>query len=159
VLVYRHQAFVPAPVPRVWELVGHPDRHPEWWPELVEVRGNRFGRGCSYCQVNREGTKLRETTLVVEEVEELKELTVRCAENGLYMRWLLTDAQGGTFVEAEFGIDPQRATDPDPDFDADAARGELRRWLHASLDGLAEAASAGPMTQTAASGPGSDPRA
>ena len=141
-LVTRHQAFVPVSVVDAWELVGHPDRHPEWWPEVVEVQGQRFGRGCSYCHVTREADELRETTLVVDNVEEFKELTVRCAETGLYMRWILTDAQGGTFVDAEFGIDPDRATEPDPAFDAEPAREELRRWLHNSLDGLAGVATA-----------------
>jgi polyketide cyclase/dehydrase/lipid transport protein len=138
-LVYRHQAFVRAPVPRVWELVGHPDRHPEWWPELVEIQGDRFGRGCSYCQVTHDDRGVNEMTLIVEHVDEFKELAVRCAENGLYMRWLLSDAQGGTLVDAEFGVDPTKASAPSPDFDADAARTELERWLRTSLDGLAGA--------------------
>jgi hypothetical protein len=139
VLVYRHQAFVPAPIPRVWELVGHPDRHPEWWPELVEIQGDRFGRGCSYCQVTQDERGLSEMTLIVEHVDEFRELAVRCAENGLYMRWLLSDAQGGTLVDAEFGVDPTKANAPPPDFDANAAKTELERWLRTSLDGLARA--------------------
>jgi hypothetical protein len=138
-LVYRHQAFVPAPVPRVWELVGHPDRHPEWWPELVEIQGERFGRGCSYCQVTQDERGVNEMTLIVEHVDEFKELAVRCAENGLYMRWLLSDAQGGTLVDAEFGVDPTKASTPSPDFDADRAKTDLERWLRTSLDGLAGA--------------------
>jgi uncharacterized protein YndB with AHSA1/START domain len=28
------QTFIDAPVERVWELVGDPNRHPEWWPEM-----------------------------------------------------------------------------------------------------------------------------
>ena len=138
-LVFRHQAFVPASIPKVWELVGHPDRHPEWWPELVEVQGERFGRGCSYCQVTEGERGVNEMTLVVEHVEELKELAVRCAENGLYMRWLLSDAQGGTLVDAEFGVDPTKASAPPLDFDTEAAKSELERWLRDSLDGLAGA--------------------
>jgi hypothetical protein len=66
---------------------------------------------------------------------------VRCAETGLYMRWLLSDAQGGTFVDAEFGIDSQKAAQPDPSFDPEVARAQLKRWLHSSLDGLAGAGS------------------
>ncbi|HEX6583794.1 MAG TPA: SRPBCC family protein [Thermoleophilaceae bacterium] len=31
------QAFIEAPVERVWELVGDPNRHPEWWPEMLEI--------------------------------------------------------------------------------------------------------------------------
>jgi len=137
VLVCRHQAFVPAPARTVWELVGHPDRHPEWWPELVEVQGKDFGQGCSYCHVTHNEREVSETTLTVERLEECKELTVRCEETGLFMRWLLSDAQGGTFVDAEFGIDPENATEPDPAFDPETARAQLKRWLHSSLDGLA----------------------
>jgi hypothetical protein len=137
-LVYRHQAFVPAPVHRVWELVGHPDRHPEWWPELVEIQGEHFGRGCSYCQVTQDERGVNEMTLVVEHIDEFKELAVRCAENGLYMRWLLSDAQGGTLVDAEFGVDPTQASAA-TQLDADTAKTELERWLRTSLDGLAAA--------------------
>ena len=126
-----------APVPRVWELVGHPARHPEWWPELVEVQGEDFGRGCSYCHVTQSEHGLTETALVVERVIEFKELLVRCAQTGLYMRWLLSDAQGGTFVDAEFGIDPAQGTQPNPGFDPEGAAQELQHWLHSSLDGLA----------------------
>jgi hypothetical protein len=139
VLVFRHQAFVPAPVPRVWELVGHPERHPEWWPELVEVQGERFGRGCSYCHVTQDERGLSEMTLIVERVTELRELAVRCEENGLYMRWLLSDAQGGTLVDAEFGLDPGKATSPSTGFDAEQAKDDLEQWLRTSLDGLADA--------------------
>ena len=31
------QTFIEAPVERVWELVGDPNRHPEWWPEMLEI--------------------------------------------------------------------------------------------------------------------------
>ena len=33
------------------------------------------------------------------------------------MRWVLGDAQGGTFVDAEFGIDQESATESQPHFD------------------------------------------
>ena len=129
---------MPAPVPRVWELVGHPERHPEWWPDVVEVQGKRFGRGCSYCHVTQDEHGVVETTLVIDRRTELKELAVRCAETGLYMRWLLSEAQDGTLVDAEFGIDPESATEP-VELDGAAARADLQRWLHSSLDGLAGA--------------------
>ena len=138
-LLCRHQAFVSAPVPRVWELVGQPDRHPEWWPEVVEIQGKDFGRGCRYCHVTQGEHGVTETTLIVERVTEFKELLVRCAETGLYMRWLLSDAQGGTLVDAEFGVDPAQASQPGPAFDPEAAKQDLQRWLHSSLDGLAGA--------------------
>jgi polyketide cyclase/dehydrase/lipid transport protein len=143
-LVCRHQTFIGAPVRSVWELVGRPSRHPEWWPSVVEVQGQRFGRGCSYCQISQEDEGATETTLVVERLEELKELLVRCEKNGLYMRWLLTEAQGGTFVDAEFGLDPDRAPDAAEQLEEAAIKHQLRSWLWTSLDGLADAASTSP---------------
>lgn len=140
-LVSRHQAFVAAPVRSVWELVGHPARHPEWWPEIVEVQGKQFGHGCSYCQVAKEGDDVRESEFKVERLDDLKELLVRCDETGMYMRWLLTEAQDGTFVNAEFGIDPEKAAEDDPGFDPKASADQLRRWLESSLDGLVDVAS------------------
>jgi hypothetical protein len=139
-LVCRQQAFVPATVRSVWDLVGQPSRHPEWWPEIVEVQGKRFGRGCSYCQVSLGEDGLSETTFLVERIEKFRELLVRCAETGLYMRWLLTEARSGTFVEAEFGVDTERASEADPAFDYAARKSQLRHWLQTCLDGLADAA-------------------
>jgi hypothetical protein len=139
VLVCRHQALVPATPRSVWELVGQPNRHPEWWPGVVEVQGKRFGRGCEYCHVAREGDGVTETNFLIEKVEELKELLVRCEETGLYMRWRLTQAQEGTFVDAEFGLDPRKAAESDPDFDPVRSKNRLRHWLQTSLDGLTEA--------------------
>jgi hypothetical protein len=106
----------------------------------VEVQGTRFGRGCSYCQVSRAEDGVTETTSLVERVEKFRELLVRCSDTGLYMRWLLTEARDGTFVDAEFGIDPERAMRNDPSLDHVACKSELRRWLQSSLDGLADAA-------------------
>ena len=33
----RHQGFIDAPVDVVWELIADVERHPEWWPRVVEV--------------------------------------------------------------------------------------------------------------------------
>ena len=35
---YRHQAVIDAPVEDVWAIVSDPRTHPEWWPEVVDVR-------------------------------------------------------------------------------------------------------------------------
>jgi len=58
------------------------------------------------------------------------------------MRWRLTEAQEGTFVDAEFGLDPRKAAESDPDFDPVRSKNRLRHWLQTSLDGLTEAAPA-----------------
>jgi hypothetical protein len=137
-LVCRHQAFVRAPARSVWDLLGEPRRHSDWWPELSELQGSEFGGGCSYCDISQQEAGSTGTTFVVEDMQELKELTVRCAETGLYMRWLLTAAQDGTFVDAEFGIQPERASQPGSDRHTN--KDQLRRWLQSSLEGLAEAA-------------------
>jgi polyketide cyclase/dehydrase/lipid transport protein len=134
-LVCRHQAQIPAPVRSVWELVGDPNRHPEWWDEVVEIQGTRFGRGCSYCQVSRKADGVVAETFVIERLEDCREILVRC-DTGLYMRWLLTESLDGTFVDAEFGLDPERT---DSKLDPEAAKAELRGWLQRSLDSLADA--------------------
>lgn len=141
--VCRHQAFIGVPAGTIWALVGQPNRHPEWWPSVIEVQGTRFGHGCSYCQVMDEEAGPNESTFVVERREELKELLVRCHDTGLYMRWQLTDAQGGTFVDAEFGLDPKRAGG-EQRLDEASIKQQLREWLQTSLDGLADAAELSP---------------
>jgi hypothetical protein len=90
--------------------------------------------------VSRGENGVVETTFLVERVERFRELRVRCSDTGLYMRWLLTEARDGTFVDAEFGIDPEQAKLNDPGFDPIASKSELRRWLQTSLDGLADVA-------------------
>jgi uncharacterized protein YndB with AHSA1/START domain len=42
---YRQQAHLEAPLDEVWALIGSPRRYPEWWPRVVEVRGERFEMG------------------------------------------------------------------------------------------------------------------
>lgn len=39
-----------------------------------------------------------EMTLQVEEFDELTAIKMRCTVSGYYSRWMLTEAQGGTFV-------------------------------------------------------------
>lgn len=139
VLVCRHQALLEAPAEKLWALLGDPRRHPEWWPRIVEVQGQHFGEGCSYCQVSTDEHGATEYTFLVEKLEDCREISVRCEENGLYMRWLLTEARGGTFVDAEFGLD---AEGRERDFDPEQSKHELRGWLHDSLEALERASTA-----------------
>ena len=46
------------------------------------------------------------TTFVVEELEDLREIKMRCLTSGYYSHWALTEAQGETFTEVEFGMEP-----------------------------------------------------
>src|SRR6478609_5949530 len=103
----RSQALINASPTSVWELVGDPQRHPEWWPRVIEVRGERFDEGSNFAQVTRNAMgRPQTTTLEVERLDDLREIDLRCHMTGTYSRWLLTEAQGNTFVEVEFGMDP-----------------------------------------------------
>ena len=144
--VSRRQALIHAPPGRIWELVGEPRRHPEWWPRVIEVRGQTFDEGSNYAQVTRSPTGRIETTMNVEKLDDLSEIHMRCLDTGTYARWLLTEAQGETFVDVEFGMDPRGATSRI--FDAAVGRLYFRRWLDQSLAALEEVV-AQPETTTA----------
>jgi uncharacterized protein YndB with AHSA1/START domain len=131
----RKQALINASPDDVWELVGNPRRHPEWWPRVIEVRGQRFDEGDTYAQVTRAMRKPVETTFMIEQFDEdLREVKLRCTQTGTYAHWLLTEAQGNTFVDVEFGMDP--ATLSDRVFDMAIGKLFFRRWLEESIDAL-----------------------
>jgi uncharacterized protein YndB with AHSA1/START domain len=136
--VCRNQALINAPPSTIWDLVGNPRRHPEWWPRVIEVRGERFDEGSNYAQVTRTPTGRVETTMAVEELEDLREIHMRCTDTGTYARWLLTEAQGNTFVDVEFGMDPIGPTNWI--FDATLGKLYFRRWLSQSLEALEQVA-------------------
>ena len=134
----RQQALIEAPIERVWELVGNPARHPEWWPRVLEVRGDRFDTGDAYVQVTRNPLGSQTTSLVIERLEDMREVRIQCRNTGTYTRWLLTPARNDTFVEAEFGMEP--ANFRYRVFDAAAGRAYFRRWLEESLRALSREA-------------------
>ncbi len=138
--VARRQALINAPPSAIWELVGDPSHHPEWWPRVVEVRGERFEEGDRYAQVTREPAGRIETTMQVELLEDLREICMRCTDTGTYTRWLLTEAQGETFVDVEFGMDPIGVRYRI--IDATIGKLYFRRWLEQSLSALEQAAAA-----------------
>jgi len=134
----REQAHLDAPVDVVWDLVGSPTRHPEWWPRVLEVRGKRFEEGDEYAQVTKTLAGRTPSRFVLERLDNLREIRMRCQLTGMYADWLLTPAQGGTFVELEMGMDPKRVGDRA--FDTALGRPYFRRWASESLAGLREAA-------------------
>jgi hypothetical protein len=138
VSVARRQALINAPPARIWDLVGDPSHHPQWWPRVVEVRGERFDEGDSYAQVTKDPGGAMETTMRIDRLEDMRAIHMRCTNTGTYAHWLLTEAQGSTFVDVEFGMDPIGARLRV--FDATVGKLYFSRWLEKSLTALEEAA-------------------
>jgi hypothetical protein len=135
----RQQTLIEAPVEIVWDLVGDPNRHAQWWPSVVDSECEQLEQGCRYRAVVKSPRgKHEEHTFEVERLDDCHEVVIRCLEIGTYTRFVLTEARGGTFVDAEFGIDPMNAGMHV--VSVVAGRRILRRWLEQSIDALDEAA-------------------
>jgi hypothetical protein len=134
---WRQQALIEAPVQAVWDLVGDPNRYPEWAADVVSVTGlASIDEGSTYRQVSKTPLGKTETTFQIEELDELREIKLRCRRSGYYSRWLLTEAQDGTFVDAEIGIE---TSSPIPYRALHAAAGGkryFRRLVDGAFDGL-----------------------
>jgi Polyketide cyclase / dehydrase and lipid transport len=133
----REHAHLDAPLEEVWQLVGSPTRYPEWWPRVIEVQGERFEQGDEFAQVTKGAVGKEATNFLIEHREDLRALRMSCRLTGMYADWLLTPAQGGTFVELELGMLPRRLGDRV--FDRALGRPYFRRWAGQSLDGLRKA--------------------
>jgi hypothetical protein len=139
---HRQQAHFGAPIEVVWDLVGTPARYPEWWPRVVEVRGERFEEGDEYAQVTKNAIGRLKSNFLLERRDNLREIRMSCQLTGMYAQWVLTPAQGGTFVEVEMGMQARRLSDRI--FDRATGRSYFRRWTSESLDGLRKATLRGP---------------
>lgn len=136
--MHRRQAHLDAPLEAVWSFVGFPNRYPEWWPRVVEVQGEHFEEGDEYVQVTRTPTGRMQSHFLVEHRDDLREIRMRCQLTGTYAHWMLTPAQGGTFIELEMGMDAKRLA---PRL-VDLAIGNryFEAWSRQSLDALRNAA-------------------
>ena len=134
----RQQAWIEAPVELVWELVADVNRHPEWWPRIVEVECEGLEEGCTYREVTKTPFGYAEMELLVERLDECSELGIRCLNTGTFVDFALTEAQGGTFVDARFGMNPK--TPGTRAFDMVAGKRYFRRWLEKSLEAMERAA-------------------
>lgn len=136
--VHEH-ALVDAPISAVWELVGDPSRYPEWLPRVLEVQGERFEEGTEFVQVSRQPLVGRdEAHFLVDRMDEFREIRMHCTISGMFVHWQLTEAQGGTFLNAVFGMDPLRRRDHLIDFAV--GRRFFSRWLAEAVDSLKSAA-------------------
>ena len=135
----HEQTLIDAPMPVVWDLVGNPGRYAEWFPRVFEVQGKRFEEGVQFVLVSQQPLLGRdEANMLIDRRDELREISMHCTISGMIVRWQLTGAQGGTFVDAEFGMDPIRPRDLIVDFTV--GRRFFRRWLDEAVDGLKRAA-------------------
>jgi hypothetical protein len=146
----RRQALLEAPVDSIWELIGNPSRHPEWWPRVIEVQGKRFDQGDEYVQVTQGPVGSAETKFLVERIDDLREIRLRCQLTGTYAHWVLTGAQGGTFVDLEMGMDPKALSYKL--FDSTLGPRFFRRWADQSLEALSEASCSSSSAGGAAAG-------
>ncbi len=136
------QAFIDAPVELVWGLASDPDRQTEWWPDTIEfecIDGN-FEQGCRVRNVSTRPWPMPdlETTIEVESLVPGREIVIRCHDTGTYTRAVITEGQGGTFIEVEAGNDPKG-------FGTRVAMSAIgnrlfRRWVEHALDRLRAAA-------------------
>jgi hypothetical protein len=133
----REHAHFDAPLEAVWSLVGTPSRYPEWWPRVIEVHGERFEEGDEYAQVTKDPLGRTESNFLIERRDDLRQVRMSCQLTGMYADWMLTAAQGGTFVEVELGMLPRRLSDRV--FDGVVGKSYFRRWTSDSLEGLRKA--------------------
>jgi uncharacterized protein YndB with AHSA1/START domain len=128
------QTFIDASVDQVWQLVGDPNRHPGWWPDVIEAQCADIREGCRYRGVVKGPFRTAEHELLIEKLEECREVSIHCEGTGVTTRFVLTDAQGGTFVEGHFAIEPNSIGSTV--FGALAGRRIMSSWLQGSLANL-----------------------
>jgi uncharacterized protein YndB with AHSA1/START domain len=136
------QAFINASPETVWDLVGDPNRHPDWWPDVLEVECADLRQGCRYRGVTKGPLRTSEHELMIERLQECREVSIVCVGTGVTTRFELTDAQGGTFVEGYFSIEPHSIGNTV--LAAVAGRRLMRSWLEQSLAKLKQAAERAP---------------
>jgi uncharacterized protein YndB with AHSA1/START domain len=131
--------LIEAPLEAVWNLVGDPSRYPEWAGNVLEVTGlATLEEGSTFRQKGRTPMGSQTTTFVIDDLDDMREIKLRCLQSGYYAHWMLTEARGETFADVEIGMDP--ATLGYRAFDTVMGRRWYRRLVDNSLTGLAEVA-------------------
>jgi uncharacterized protein YndB with AHSA1/START domain len=102
----RRQGYIEAPPEIVWDLIADVKRHAEWWPRVIEVHCEGLEEGCTYRQLTQTPLGKDEMNLLIEERDEVRRLHIRCLNTGTFVRFELTGARGGTFVDGEMGMEP-----------------------------------------------------
>lgn len=134
----RQQIWIDAPTQVVWDLIADINRHPEWWPRVIEVECDELAQGCTYREVVHTPVGRDEMTLEIDRLEDCEELAIRCINTGTFVQFALTEAQSGTFVDGRMGMDPQGLGNRL--FDAIVGQRYFRAWLADSLAAMRRAA-------------------
>jgi hypothetical protein len=71
---------------------------------------------------------------MIDRLEDCREVSIYCEGTGVTTRFVLADAQGGTFVEGHFAIEPQSIGTTV--FATIAGRRVMASWLQDSLANL-----------------------
>jgi uncharacterized protein YndB with AHSA1/START domain len=141
----RQQAHIEATPEAIWELVADPSRHPEWWPDVLEVQCADIREGCRYRGVIKGPLRTEEHELMIERLDDCREVSIQCVGTGVTTRFSLAEAQGGTFVEGYFAIEPNSIGSTV--VAAVSGRRIMRSWLEQSLASLKRMAEAAPATR------------
>jgi uncharacterized protein YndB with AHSA1/START domain len=139
------QAFIDAPVQTVWELVGDPNRHPDWWPDVLEAECADLRQGCRYRGVIKGPFGADEHDMLLERLDRCQEVRITCEDMGVTTRFVLTEARGGTFVQGHFAIEPNSLGMKA--IGAVVGRRVMRSWLERSLENLKQTAERAPAAR------------
>jgi len=105
---------------------------------MLEVECADLDEGCRYRGVVKGPFRAEEHELTIERLEGCEEVSIFCEGTGVTTRFALTEAQGGTFVEGYFSIEPNSIGIKV--IAAVTGRRYLRTWLEQSLENLKRAA-------------------
>jgi hypothetical protein len=134
----RQQILIEAPPRQVWDLITDVNRHPEWWPDVEDVRCDDFHEGCSYREVIKVPLGTAEREFVVSEASDCQRFRIDCVVSGAFVDLGLTEAQGGTFIDAAAGMNPIGLRNKA--IDVLGGPRYFRQWLDRSLKAMKEAA-------------------
>jgi hypothetical protein len=122
----------------VWELVGDPNRYPEWASAIIEVTGLPTAESdAGFQQVVEDPGGTHVVDFQIEELDrDVRTIHLRCLDPRTYLRCALTEARGNTFVDMETGTDEgdREAADDEQ------TRNFFIRLADRMLDGLRKAA-------------------
>ena len=142
----RRQTFIAAPREAVWSLIADVERHPDWWPGVIEVDCDQVAEGCQYREVIKVPFGTAERQFEIEDFDDPTRFNIRCVNTGAFVELDLTDAQGGTFVgRGRAGMDPKSLRFKL--FDTVAGRRYFARWLEESLEAMGRAATGAAASQ------------